>query len=188
MMASFLSLFFFTFLVLNGLTFNTKDLKKSKLAVVEILNQIKSNPQLICFQTFVLLLLEYRKNNILHFVLLRFLVNCKKLKKTTCCEKVGLPIIQSSSICCKGESYKSTETFFFIKKLAENYIYKMCSFALDYCQYSLRHVIEYGTQLFFWYSCLRFNHFFCYLFTFFLPNVFQLNFGEFLCNAAVDLN
>ena len=59
MMASYLSLFFFTFLVLNGLTFNTMDLKKSKLAVVEILNQIKSNPQLICFQTFVLLLLEY---------------------------------------------------------------------------------------------------------------------------------
>ena len=148
-MASYLSLFFFTFLVLNGLTFNTKDLKKSKLAVVEILNQIKSNPQLICFQTFVLLLLEYRKNNILHFVLLCFLVNCKKLKKQHAVRKWVFLLYNLQIFVAKEKVISRLKLFFFIKKLAENYIYKMCSFALDYCQYSLRHIVEYGTQLFF---------------------------------------
>ena len=38
---------------------------------------------------------------------------------------------------------KSTKTFFFIKKMAENNIFKMCSFALDYCQHSPRSFIEY---------------------------------------------
>ena len=40
MMANYLSLFLFTSLVLNGLPFNTKDVKKSKFTVVEILDKI----------------------------------------------------------------------------------------------------------------------------------------------------
>ena len=40
-MANYLSLFLFTFLVLNGLLFNTNNVKKSKFTAVEILNQIR---------------------------------------------------------------------------------------------------------------------------------------------------
>ena len=82
----------------------------------------------------------------------------KKQKKTRD-EKVGRPIIQYSNICCKEENYKLIE-FFLLKKMAENNIFKMCSFALDYCQYFFGHVTEYGTQLFLGYSCLRFNQIF----------------------------
>ena len=93
----------------------------------------------------------------MHFIVL-LLVDYyeKQTKKKIREEKAGRPIIQYSNICCKGKNYKLTESFF-IKNTAENEQIQNVRLALHNCQHFLWQVIEYGTQLFLGYSCLRFT-------------------------------